>query len=238
MSKFSIENEFQVCYKVEKPDNGRRFVMTDIHGHYNTFLSLLSKISFGKQDQLFLLGDYIDRGKRVPELLDKIIALITEGYTVFPLRGNHEDTCLKRHYKSINPTEQFLPGYKWGKDIIDEERKIFPAYLNFLRKLPYYYELDNFILVHAGFEFTNEKLNTNYMNMIWGHTDPSDNESNKIVVHGHVKRTLSQIQTDVKTKAKVIGIDNSVYTTNNDEYGNLVCLDLDSFEIFIQPDID
>ena len=60
--------------KVEKPIVGRRIAIGDIHGCFKTFKSLLeTKINLTKEDQLFLLGDYIDKGKRNKEVLDYII---------------------------------------------------------------------------------------------------------------------------------------------------------------------
>lgn len=82
--------------KVSKSPKGRRFAIGDIHGCYNTFESLVEdKIALRKEDQLFLLGDYIDRGIRNREVLDYIIELKEEGFQVFPLMGNHEYFVLR-----------------------------------------------------------------------------------------------------------------------------------------------
>jgi serine/threonine protein phosphatase 1 len=85
------------------------------------------------------LGDYIDRGPKVKELLDEIISLIKNDYSVFPLRGNHEDMCWQAHLKDYDEETLKLPGYKWGRDITDNNRKIMPEYVNLISKLPYYF---------------------------------------------------------------------------------------------------
>jgi len=55
--------------KIEKPSIGRRIAIGDIHGCFKTFKSLLeNKIRLKEEDQLFLLGDYIDKGKRNKEV--------------------------------------------------------------------------------------------------------------------------------------------------------------------------
>ncbi len=42
---------------------GQRWVISDIHGYAQTFQTLVrEKIKLTRNDQLFLLGDYIDRG--------------------------------------------------------------------------------------------------------------------------------------------------------------------------------
>jgi serine/threonine protein phosphatase 1 len=73
-----------------------RYVISDIHGCLLTFQELLSKIGFSKSDELILLGDYINRGKRSKEVLDTIIELQNHDYQITALRGNHEElhsTC-------------------------------------------------------------------------------------------------------------------------------------------------
>ncbi len=54
----------------------KRYVIADIHGCTKTFHALLEKISLQKADQLFLLGDYIDKGKDGAGVIDKIISLM------------------------------------------------------------------------------------------------------------------------------------------------------------------
>ena len=72
----------------------RRFAITDIHGCAQTFKALLNRISFSKDDVLYLLGDYIDRGPDSRGVIDHIWKLQKEGYQVHCLRGNHEQMLL------------------------------------------------------------------------------------------------------------------------------------------------
>ena len=60
---------------VEKPEVGRRFAISDIHGCSMTFEALLSQIHLKKEDQLFLLGDYVNRGPDSAGVIDKILEL-------------------------------------------------------------------------------------------------------------------------------------------------------------------
>ena len=236
MNSFSIQQEFKNWWKIEKPGQGRRFAIADIHGHYDTFIALLNQVSFSKSDQLFLLGDYIDRGPKVRKLLDEILLLMEKGYAIYPLRGNHEDMCWQAHLKDYDEETLKLPGYRWGKDIIDEKRKIQPKYVNLLSKLPYYYELDDFYLVHAGFDFSSPNPFTEYKNMLWNCNEDVDSQylNGKTLIHGHSKRSIANIQKNVEKKAQIIGLDNCVYCSDLKDYSKLVCLNLDSFELFVQ----
>lgn len=62
------------------------YVMSDIHGQYKSYRKMLNKIKFGKDDQLYVLGDVIDRG---PDGLS-IIWDIMKRDNVELILGNHE----------------------------------------------------------------------------------------------------------------------------------------------------
>lgn len=49
---------------------GRRIAIGDIHGCYNPFRKLLDKIQITRHDQIFLLGDLIDKGNKSALVLD------------------------------------------------------------------------------------------------------------------------------------------------------------------------
>lgn len=64
------------------------YVMSDIHGCYDSFLQMLSKIGFSDADQLILAGDYIDRG---PDSYQMLKWMEHCPGNVHLLRGNHEE---------------------------------------------------------------------------------------------------------------------------------------------------
>lgn len=64
------------------------YVISDIHGCFNEFLSMLKKISFSGTDRLILAGDYIDRGKQSYQMFKWIEQCLPN---VLFLRGNHEE---------------------------------------------------------------------------------------------------------------------------------------------------
>lgn len=235
MIKFSINNDFQPYYKVEK-GTGRRFVIPDIHGFYDTFVALLEKIQFSKNDQLFLLGDYIDKGKKGKEVLNFIIEMIENEQNIYPLRGNHEDMYLTSHFRKRDEDSQWVPTLNRTKGIRDKEKKLFPKYLAFIEKLPYYYELDNFYLVHAGIDFTKDKPLEDYSSMMWIREFEIDESktNGKTIIHGHSKRTLSVIKNSITKREIVIGLDNTSPIITDEELGSLVCLNLDTFELTVE----
>ena len=68
----------------------RTFVISDIHGCYGEFKQLLEKIKFSDDDELFILGDVVDRGDAPIAVLHDIMARPN----VFFIKGNHEVMAL------------------------------------------------------------------------------------------------------------------------------------------------
>ena len=67
------------------------YVMSDIHGCHALFRKMCQKIDFTEEDDLYILGDFIDRGDTpIPLLLDCM-----ERINVYPLLGNHEAIMLQ-----------------------------------------------------------------------------------------------------------------------------------------------
>lgn len=67
------------------------YVISDIHGCFEEFKSLLKQIHFSSSDELYLLGDFIDRG---PEPI-KLIQFIMLYPNIYPILGNHEYMAMK-----------------------------------------------------------------------------------------------------------------------------------------------
>ena len=70
----------------------RTLVIGDIHGAYAALLEVLERARVTPDDLLIFLGDYADRGKHTPEVLDELIAL-QQTHQVIYLRGNHDALC-------------------------------------------------------------------------------------------------------------------------------------------------
>lgn len=62
------------------------YVISDVHGQYNSYLKMLEKIKFTKKDFLYVLGDCIDRG---PDGINVIKDLMKRENAELIL-GNHE----------------------------------------------------------------------------------------------------------------------------------------------------
>ena len=68
----------------------RLLAIGDIHGCLLQFNDLLNLVKLTPDDQVILLGDYVDRGPDSRGVLDRIIELKRSGMKLVCLRGNHE----------------------------------------------------------------------------------------------------------------------------------------------------
>ena len=130
-----------------------RYVISDIHGEYELFRSLLNYINFSKYDSLYICGDIIDKGPKSIQL-SKFISTLDNAYCII---GNHELAFLK-YYHSILETspEDFeevlkkLQAYFSGDGFLLDWDLV-----DWFDSLPTYIEEDEFICVHAGVPIDN-----------------------------------------------------------------------------------
>ena len=73
--------------KLTLEDNRRIIAVSDIHGHCSYLKKLLKKVKFSSKDELFLLGDYIERGLENIEALRYVMNL-SKRPNVHALCGN------------------------------------------------------------------------------------------------------------------------------------------------------
>ena len=124
-----------------------KYVASDIHGNYDLFVKLLKKIHFSKNDTFFIIGDVIDKGSQVSELLNLLLNKLCNNVVI--LLGNHE-------LEFNNFVKSLINLDADDETILDECKK----YLNvqtinfeeieYFKNLQAYYEDENFILAHAG----------------------------------------------------------------------------------------
>ncbi|GAB4346506.1 MAG: metallophosphoesterase family protein [Flammeovirgaceae bacterium] len=237
---------FQSQIPKTKPFDGRRWVIPDIHGCLDTFLSLLEKVKFSKEDYLFLLGDYIDRGKNSAGVLDKIIELQSSGFQIFAIRGNHEQMMLDEYHQALvnNDLGAFLDYSISNKtqSMLNSDNQLIEKYKQWMIDLPFFIELDVCYLVHGGFNFHINNPLEDFDSMLWIRRMTPNLEwlKGKFIVHGHTPTYISTIKESVNQRKTVINLDNGcVFKEEMDyEFGNLLCLNIDTFELFIQQNID
>ena len=210
--------------KIPKPTQGTRWVIPDIHGCVNTFKTLVQEqIKPQKEDHIYLLGDYVDRGPDSGGVIDFILDLLDQGFTIFPLRGNHDHDLLEHwnHYqthKTLKSLELFqeIVYQNNSQTVLSDNGGLKLKYEYFLKDLPYYYELPDYYLVHAGFNFNAKAPFEDYESMLWDRNlirkKRKINQLNgKKIIVGHTIETLSHIQQRLRNNNQVIALDNGCF---------------------------
>ncbi|MGM7684757.1 metallophosphoesterase family protein [Cytobacillus sp. Hm23] len=229
----------------------RMLAVSDIHGDIEKFERLLTLVKYNKeQDQLLLLGDYVDRGPQSRAVIDKIIELKNDG--AIALLGNHDKMMIDAFANQDDPMNlkrwYYNGGIKtlqnYGYEIKRDDAKYwyttdeFPdpiaindeihPHIEFLKGLPYYYETEDYIFVHAGVHPETPIHDTDPYTLVWireefhhGYT------GNKTVIFGHTPTNYLHKRPDVFFgKNNIIGIDGGCAYG-----GRLNCIELPSMNV-------
>ena len=227
-----------------------RYAISDIHGCAATLRALLhQRLRLTSTDELYLLGDYLNKGPDARGVLDEILALRRRGFRVVTLRGNHDqqlldavaepaDDDLQRRWQ--NRLECAVTLDSFG---VAEPHQVQARYLDLLEKTAYFVELEDYVLVHGSLNFAAPaRLWTDYDAML-NRRDFSDVDpallGGRPLVHGHVPQALVNVRRTLRQSAPPeIGLDTGGVYYKNATYGNLVALNLDDRSLAVQPNVD
>jgi len=193
---------------------GRTFAVGDIHGEAEHLATLLARLpALDEGDTLVFLGDYLDRGPCSREIIEQLMTFPERTKAkVVCLRGNHEDGWLRVCHEGWdefvmtpgNGCLATLRSFKGGAAPAAREEptnhdmealttgSFFPeAVLRWMESLPFWYEDEHGIYVHAGLpreggRFPHPSEVSNRLVLLWIRTeDFFRNYRGKRVVFGH-----------------------------------------------------
>jgi serine/threonine protein phosphatase 1 len=217
--------------------SGRRLVIPDIHGCVNTLKALLNQVNPSKEDHLFFLGDYVNKGPSSPETLDFLITLQKRTNCHF-IMGNHDHAILMHLTGEVLQSDDRMS--TWNSRNLNNHPNT-KQYIEFLQSLHHFIELDDYFLVHAGFDFNSNDsfLNTHKMMNIVGIEYDYSKAKGKKIIHGHLPHPLEEIERNIKEGNAIIPLDNGcVYQGERKGNGRLLCFDLDSGSLVKQDKLD
>ncbi|MCS6821927.1 MAG: serine/threonine protein phosphatase [Microscillaceae bacterium] len=230
----------------------KRWVIPDIHGCWHTLRTLIeNQIVPSHEDQLFFLGDYIDRGKFSKQVLDYLIYLQSEGYATVFIRGNHEDVLLRCYENQQKPTKIGFytlqeSWFQFGGEAtlksfgVEDVLQIPEHYISFLRTMPYFWIQEKEILVHAGLNFLIENPFSDQLAMLWAknYTIQPQKIHHKRLIHGHTPKTFDYILQQLENSTYELCLDNGCVFYKEEGLGNLLALELNSHTLLVQPNLD
>jgi serine/threonine protein phosphatase 1 len=128
----------------------RRIVIGDVHGHYEGLMSLLEAIAPTSNDQVYFLGDLIDRGPQSCQVIDFV------RQSNYPcILGNHEQMMLNILTREDIPTQAMQAWlYSGGQATLSsyQTANIPQDHLDWFQTLPTYIDLGDIWLTHAGLD--------------------------------------------------------------------------------------
>lgn len=228
-----------------------RYCIGDIHACYKTLVKLVDIIMKKDQDaKLYFVGDYIDRGPGSKQVLDYLMILEEKKILLGSVRGNHEQMLLECYdnQQSIlgtvwqaNKGMTTLKSFSDSADVADKVNSIVPdKYYHWISSLPYYIELDDYLIVHGGFNFYSSEPFNDFYSMIWTREECYDEKKvkGKKIVHGHSTVQLDMLKNKLLNKEKIINIDTGCVYVQHTGFGYLTALCLDNLELTYVKNID
>jgi Calcineurin-like phosphoesterase len=135
----------------------------DIHGHADELVQLLEALGYRKHGgtyahpdrKVIFLGDFIDRGPKIREVLEIVRPMVEEGKAL-AVMGNHELNALGFHTEDPERPGEFLR-CRCDKNVRQHRKTIeqlnhpgeLQSYLEWFRTLPLWLDLDGIRVVHA-----------------------------------------------------------------------------------------
>lgn len=215
-------------------DRYMHYCISDIHGEYIRFLAMLEEINFTDDDELYILGDVIDRG---PEGVKMLLDIMSRT-NVHMLLGNHEHMCLA----TLGPNNEIGARQLWEQnggratrnDLLFGEfknRKI--DILNFIAALPDFIDLE---IDGKKFHFVHGCPAATKHDRIWERPNPDAERpfDDATVIVGHMPTNFLNGDDGMPLRIwqgdGIIGIDCGC--GDNNKLGQLACLRLEDMKAF------
>lgn len=126
----------------------RRIFIGDVHGHYDGLIQLMEAIAPNSADQVYFVGDLIDRGPKSAQVINFVRQ---HGYQ--SLMGNHEHLLLEAipdGQVCHDALQTWL--YSGGQTTVASYERLsaLMEHMDWIRSLPTHLDLGDIWLVHAG----------------------------------------------------------------------------------------
>lgn len=213
-----------------------RYVMSDIHGCFDEFISMLEIINFTDDDILYILGDIFDRGPQPLKVLDYIL----EKDNIIMIKGNHEKMFEESLISDDYILWYFNGGYVTHSQLQERGEEEIEKVYNYVKNLPLIKVVDKFILVHAGFESyddnveLDEFLTQSENTCVWSRANIGNEKKYRdyTVICGHTPvQNIEEGCNSILKRYGTIYIDCGCCFGENVN-GQLSCLRLDDMEEF------
>jgi serine/threonine protein phosphatase 1 len=196
----------------------RYYIVGDIHGMANHLENIIYALdnSMLKDDLAIFCGDYIDRGSASYQVVEMLLSFSSRCNAVF-LMGNHE--IMLRDFLGGGSAEHTLYMINGGGSTIRSYAAQFGSFYlpenhkSILFSDKFYYETEDFIVVHAGFNpEKNDIAENSLQEMTWIREKfyRSEKKWEKTIIFGHTPTHYIGMPIGVPFKdpsKNIVGID-------------------------------
>lgn len=219
------------------------YVIGDVHGRYRQLKQLERDVPWDiENDKIVFLGDLIDRGAQIREVVEEVLRLRSRNPNVVTIRGNHEQMlldCLDFGDLSWlipeNGGQETIAQYGCPLHTLHEleDIRMPDEHIAFFRSMPLFHEDDDAIFVHAGLVpgFRPEELDEDIL--LWSRDFSFYmHYEGKLCFFGHtptryLPREGRRSEYDVFMLADCVGMD-----TGSEPDCPLSCLRVDDFTLY------
>ncbi|UZR96110.1 metallophosphoesterase [Chondrinema litorale] len=222
--------------KIDSNSSQEIYVIGDVHGCFYTLKKLIEEsLKPTENDLIIFLGDLINRGNHSKKVLDYIIHLQEQSYSVKLIRGNHEHKFLMAYGCGFEYFESFLESYN-SLDLLDENLE---TYLELCSKMEYCIYVNDYLLSHIGFLDNNSfRTPANDTRSLFSDVEFPENIYEKNQITGHFTQSVKEIEKSMQTQSSKFSIDGGCVYKKEKYFGNLCAFELISQQLIVQKNID
>ncbi|MEQ1756383.1 MAG: metallophosphoesterase family protein [Micropepsaceae bacterium] len=213
----------------------------DLHGRIDLLELLLPRIedvarkSACRHKTIVFVGDYVDRGSRSADLVERLLQGFSGFETVF-LKGNHDETLLRflgdpgvgdvwRNFGGLDTLRSYgvshAPGQDWAETRSAFALALPQSHIRFFKNLKLQFTAGDYLFVHAGVKPYVPLDEQSEQDLLWIRDEFLESKANfgRIIVHGHTPTREPEV------RHNRIGIDTGAYMS-----GKLTALVLEARE--------
>ncbi len=123
------------------------YILSDIHGEYELFCRLMERVKFSDSDTLISCGDMVEKGKHSIRLTRLLFSM----KNAVLLIGNHEYAFLKYYWGLMQQTDDYDAVLQKLQAYFPDDGELLDwDTVDRMEGLPYYFEAEDYLCVHAG----------------------------------------------------------------------------------------